>query len=89
MGHPVQSFVFLYKELIDIDDFTAKYGPTKQKLGEHNDIVGDTSQMSFEYFASVHTPVDNWRQIGAARDALHDERVKLEKKSSWDLSGDR
>ena len=67
------------QELIDIDAFNAKYGPTKHTLGEHNDIVGDTSQMSSDYFASVHTPVDNWRQIAEARDALHDERVKLEK----------
>ena len=46
------------QELIDIDDFIAKYGATKQILDNHNDHISDTSQMSPEYFASVHTPVD-------------------------------
>ena len=78
-----------HADLIDIDDFNAKYGRTKEVLDDHNDHIADTSQMSSEYFASVHTPVDNWRQIEDARKALHEEREKLEKKNSWDLSKPR
>ena len=78
-----------HDDLIDIDDFTAKYGRTKEILDSHNDHIADTSQMSSEYFASVHTPVDNWRKIEGARKALHDEREKLEKKHSWNLSKPR
>ena len=55
----VSARLAMSQELIDIDAFNAKYGPTKQIIGQHNEKISDTRQMSSEYFASVHTPVDN------------------------------
>ena len=56
-------------------------------LAVHHDNIMEAGAVDEEYFACVHTPVDNWRKIPEAKKAVDKERFKLENdRQAWDMS---